>query len=549
MAFQYLKNNSNSNGLRQRLSNRLTILFLSAIVLFSLIGEFAKIMFSLNHNENMYITASILVVQNKIPYKDFAYVQMPYLPLLYGNLYRLMKISSYYLLIGKIISFLSLCISAAAIFFVAHRVIKDVSLSLSVGILFLLNTSILGSAMEVSNYIIPIALSLVSFALFEVSINSNRVRPFGFAIAGFFLAVAIGVKLTYATVAIPFIVVCILHQVISRFSTDNTNNKTSFVYILLPFITGLLVGLLPIFFYLSDIGTFIFNNYGYHIVNAQWRQDTGYTSGMSLFSKIIFARDIFFQTDNLILILGVLLGIVLFAKRNSRTIRQTIKEELTKGTLLAFLLFLIAIPTAFAPTPSFPQYFVMPVSFLFLLLVYSQAPKPSQEPSKLLIRILHKKLILILVLVSLMYNGPSLGKSIYHLMNRNSWSGLYVHDISINIRNTLLINGVDINSKIATLSPLYVIEANLPIYSELSTGPFTYRIGDLLTSEDRKHFVVTSPNSIWNLLSKDRPSAILVGFEEDLDIPFIVYAVAHHYKKVDGFFGGGDLYILKTDKP
>ena len=42
------------------------------------------------------------------------------------------------------------------------------------------------------------------------------------------------------------------------------------------------------------------------------------------------------------------------------------------------------------------------------------------------------------------------------------------------------------HGKIATLSPLYAIEANLPIYHELATGPFLYRVGDLLRPEQRK---------------------------------------------------------------
>lgn len=64
--------------------------FFAAVIFLGLIGDFAKIMTLLNHNEHMYITAGVLVSQNKILYKDFAYLQTPYLPLLYGGLYKIL---------------------------------------------------------------------------------------------------------------------------------------------------------------------------------------------------------------------------------------------------------------------------------------------------------------------------------------------------------------------------------------------------------------------------------------------------------------------------
>jgi hypothetical protein len=262
---------------------------------------------------------------------------------------------------------------------------------------------------------------------------------------------------------------------------------------------------------------------------------------MSLLSKIVYSHEIFFQADNLILLIGILLGIGFYIK-NLQTIKQTIVRTPT-GAFLAFLLFLIAVATALAPTPAVPEYFAMPISFLFLLLIYSYASKSIE------ISTWYRVVLLILVLASVAYNGPSYFRSIYHLTDKNEWSGFYVHDISMNVRNALIANGLGTNRKIATLSPLFVIESNLPIYSELSTGPFLYRSGDLLTSEQRKHFVGTSPKSIGNLFNEDPPAAILVGYEGDLDKPLVEYAIANDYKKVNGFWGGGELYVLDISTP
>ena len=514
-------------------NNKFILWFLILIVLFGIVGAFAKIMSGFNHNEHMYIAAGVFVAQNKEIYKDFAYLQTPYLPLLYGNLYRFLGITSYYLLIGKLISFTFLSISSMVLFLLARRVLNDIVLSLSVVALFLLNMSIVGPATEVSNYIMPIAFSLASFYVFTISFVENQIKPFGIALAGVFLAISIGAKLTYAAMIIPFIATILFYPLVSEHSAITA--RKNIVYALFLFIAGIGIGLLPMFFFMSDIQSFIFNNLGYHIVNTQWRHITGFSGPMSLSSKLFYAREIYFNADNLILLLGILLGLG-FSIWNPQTIRWSIKK-IPIGAFLAFLLVLIAVPTALVPTPSFCQYFAMPVSFLFLLLLYSCASKSVE------ISTLHRILLLILVSMSVTYTGPLLIKPIVGLTHRNGWTGLMVHDASMNVRNALIDNGLGTDGKIATLSPLFVIESNLNIYPELSTGPFLYRVGDLLTAEQRNRFVGTSPKSIGELFTEDPPVAILVGYEGILDQPLVEYAIANDYKKVDVAGISGEFYI------
>lgn len=99
------------------------------------------------------------------------------------------------------------------------------------------------------------------------------------------------------------------------------------------------------------------------------------------------------------------------------------------------------------------------------------------------------------------------------LAHKETWIALRSHDVSTNVQNVLIENGIATDRKIATLSPIYAIESNLPTYSELSTGPFLFRVGDLLTPEQRKHFAGTSAESLDNLFAEDPPAAILVDYE------------------------------------
>ena len=72
------------------------IFFLISLILLS--GIFSYMMISHRwYDENMYISAGELIQNNSL-YKDFAFLQMPYLPIVYGAIFKLMG-TSYHLLI------------------------------------------------------------------------------------------------------------------------------------------------------------------------------------------------------------------------------------------------------------------------------------------------------------------------------------------------------------------------------------------------------------------------------------------------------------------
>ncbi len=513
--------------------DRLAIWLLLSLLLFACIGAFAHIMTSFDHNEHMYITAGVLVAQGQDLYRDFAYLQTPYLPFLYAGIYRVLGISSFYLLTGKLISFSFLMISAMTLFLVTRRVLDDVVAGLSVVLLFLLNRTILNVATEVSNYILPLSLSLLSFYVFTVSIESH-IKPLGIAFVGFCLAIAAGVKLTYAPIAIPFIAAAL----VILFKRSNGITVRCWVLcICLPLVAGAAIGLFPLLFFLSDFDLFLFNNLGYHLTNTQRLLNAGFTERMSLYSKLVYAHHLFFRADNLPIVLAILLGLGFFDKNNRTTDETVCKTQV--GLWLALLLVIVAIPTSFVPTPSYAQYFAMPESFFFILLVYSAGLMP-EKPWRL-----YRRLLLTLVVVSVAYDGQVLARDISRLPDRDAWVALHVHAISMNLRSLLPDRFSSTHGKIGTLSPLFAVEANLPVYSQLTTGPFLYSVGDLLTRGQRDRMVGTSPNTIANLFAKDPPTAIIVGFEGELDKPLRDFALCNNYSQVHVPGLRGILYVRR----
>ena len=506
------------------------IWFFAAAILFAIAGDLAKIMTSLNHNEHMYITAGVLVSQNKVLYRDFAYLQMPYLPLLYGGLYQLLGITSFYFLWGKLVSFLALIASASVLFLIARRAWGEVTIASGLAALFLLNMSIVNPAREASNYIVPVFLSFLAVYFFEIAQRNPNRKWLLMAITGILSALAVGVKLTYAPILFPFMAVIVLFSIYSKESF-----LAGITHQFLPFLAGLLIGFLPMAgFIVQDPAVFMFNNLGYHTINTQWRILTGYTDNMSLSSKFVFAGETFLKADNLMLLFGILFG----AGLTILHFRQT--KQFSAGGVLALFLFLSGLISALFPTPSFSQYYAVPISFLFILFIYLWAVKLDEA-------FLYRRMILtILVLSSLLYQGSSLFDSISKLRYRHNWTPLHVRDISIKLREVLQENQPQANGKVATLSPLFAVEAGLPIYPELASGPFLYRVGDLLSAEQRNHFVGTSPATIHDLFEKDPPAAILTGFEGELDQPLVVFALAKGYKKIDLSNFEGNLYLYQA---
>lgn len=506
---------------------------MALIVLVAFAGAVGTILTVLDHNEHMYMAAGVLVAQNKVIYRDFAYLQMPYLPLLYGRLFQWLHIQAYYLLVGKLVSGFFLSLSTLTLFLIARRLLGQLELCLGIVALFLLNTTIVGPAAEASNYIAPLACSLLSFYAFCLSTAPPRLKPLGLLLSGLCLALAIGVKLTYAPLVVAFLLAIGLLPSDRSTLTAALNYRVT--HALAPFSAGLILGLLPLLGYLWDWDRFLFNNVGYHDLNTQWRQLTGYAGAMSLAAKLDFARQVFSRPDNLILIASVLLGLGLAFARVPG-LGQTAKR-LPPASLLALLFLLVAVPSALAPTPSFFQYFALPVSGLFLLLIGAWA-----LPGKDAIWWPGHLLLLMLTLASMAVSGAGL-HTVTRLADRGAWSGVSVQRVAASVRQALEAAGADAAGKVATLSPLYAIEANLPIYPQLATGPFLFRVSDLLTAEQRQRFVAVSPQTLSDLLDADPPAAILVGFEGDLDATLRAYALDHDYRRQDNMAGGAELYV------
>jgi hypothetical protein len=516
------------NAREIQINSRLSVLAVGLLVGFLALGLFSQAVHNNSHNEQMYVAAGYLVTHGERLYEDFAFVQTPYAPLVYSLFFRL--IGSYFLLTAKLVNFAFILAADILIYVTARRETDERVFSLTISALFLANYYLLRTAIEASNYTIPIACSLGAYYLF-IRYMANPRRALAFFFSGLLLAVAIGAKLYYATLVIPFGVASLLYPSIASL-------RSRFLGGAVPMAAGAIIGAAPLVYYaVRDWDRFAFNNLGYHLLNAQWRTENGFTATMTWASKLDTARDLLANPSYLLIISWLALAITVLMTQN-HSMRQF--TWLSPSVALSGMLTVFALATAFTPRPLFPQYFAMPVPFFLVLMaaLYAQMTQPLRSA-------LLQAAVIATVLVTITVLPRHTGSLKRALQPGDRWAGTESVTASQVIANEIEASAtkIDESTKVATLSPVYAIETGQPIYRELATGSFVYRIGDLLSDEERAKYHATSVSTIDQLLDADPPAAILIGDEGELEIPLINYAQSRGYTAVEEKVTDRQLYV------
>jgi hypothetical protein len=481
-----------------------------------------------NHNEHMYIAAAWLVRADLALYRDFAYVQAPYLPLLYAAVFGVTG-TSHYLLFGKLASYAFAVTTGIFLFLACRRVSRDATLSLSLVAVLLLNSCVIDASSEASNYAMPMALSMGGLYLFLRASGRGWSRIVLMFLAGVLLSAASCTKLYYLVVPLPLAVLCL------RSSPGERDGRAALAVSFLPFMAGLLAGALPAIWYmLQDFELFAFNNLGYHRITGAWRDTVGSRAPMSCKEKLDYASSLFVRISYFMPIVLLVTTLVASLRRlpgNPRWSRKTA----VAGGLLCLVLFTFA--AAFFMRPLWEQYLAMPVPFM--LVCTAALAGLLTEDERWTVRTASVVMVTLLVLCA--HSGHL--RSLKRLGRADSWQVSRIHGVAREIGEALEEAGA--RGKVATLAPVYVVDADLPIYSELATGPFLYRVGDRLTGAERTRYHATSPESISDLLEEEPPAAILVGYERHLEGPLVEFARKSGYRKARLEIGGGTLYIRR----
>lgn len=373
--------------------------------------------------------------------------------------------------------------------------------------------------MLVSNNLLPVPFVLLGLYFFLSGVDRPVPDWRLCLLSGLFLALGIGFKVNYVFVLPPFAVASLLVPRQRPFAVRLRST-------VLPMLAGGVIGGAPALYYLLLTPGELLS----HIVRWHQTAHRVFWGGsdepkvFSLAEKIQLAETVWFSGAMMLSLVAVAAFGLMSATGNSHHAGTRLRERLGWPVILTFGLVVMGAVVSFIPTPSFPQYFVPPMAFLIVLaaLLYARLDMDKREAAR--------PLLMALMVLALVTGASRLAADAGKILRPSKWTGISVHrlaaDMAIEIRSA---GG---NGKVATLSPVYPLEAGLKIYPEFAAGPFMYRTADLIKPADRKYFRLVSETGLPAFLDADPPAAILVGLEGVQDNGLRSYAMTRGYRIV-----------------
>lgn len=474
------------------------VLFYAAItsISFSVSG-------GLDHDEHQFMASAFMVAKYGLhPYQDFAYFHMPNLVYIYAPFF----FTPYPLLLARI--FVGICgfgICATLFFytrylFSGYSRFASITIPICITILFLHCSLYKFAVSHVWNHTPSTFFALLGFLIHCHALRSSNPIKFYF-FSGACLGMALGIRLSFAPLIIPFL--------ITIFYFQEGSFKQKCTYVLAFGVGGLLSNMLAIFFFFTSFHDFWFGNLSYAQLNTLYREEMAFTRTMTLFGKFKNLIQSFIKIPtNLLVTLSCFYSLALFRFNRSKNSDLPKFQLLFVSLCLPFVFF-----GSLAPTPIWYQYYFALVPFLMLLIIFTLSDSQSGKLSIINILPFVFFVIISFSIIPLKSNF-SIAKVILSPM---SLPPLSIQMESEELRN--LINPKKQNRNIISLSPLFAVSSKLPIDERFVTGPFAWRVSHLLSDEEANIRGLPIRSKIKRYVEAKRPSAIITGREEELEIP------------------------------
>jgi hypothetical protein len=442
-----------------------------------------------SRDEQIFFSVSLLAGAHDL-YSVLGFNHLPNLPLLTGPL---LQAADRPFLVARLIVFVAWLASLGLIGVHAlretgSRALAGLSLLLLASSPLLLNET--GTLF--SNNLLPVPFALAGVILFLRAVEADPPDARRLLAAGVLLAFAAGLKANYLFVIVPVGVAALLMP--ARLSPGQR-----LLHVAGPLLVGGVIGGAPTLIRLArDPQGLLAHVVGYH--TGPHRAQAAASSEdlvISLGDRILLARQLWGDGGTLLTGFLCVLLVLLLLRQGWRPGR---------GFWLLGAIILLGAVMGLVPTPSFPQYFSLPVPFLILMLLLLAGALEGQG------RALAAPALLALGLMVLAVDGPRLARDLPKLARPAMWVPMKVHDIS---RQVVAATGA---GPVVTLSPVYVLEAGGRIYPELAGGPFVYRVAHLIPAAQRPYYrAIVGPDNLAAFLAAAPPAGVLVGEHGPLD--------------------------------
>lgn len=463
---------------------------------------------NLSPDEHQHIAAGALLVRDSlIPYKDYPFFHMPYLPFIYGGIYAL---SDHLLLSARLFSVVCATFAGVVIFCVSRRVFRERAgrLAVPLGAVALFVTASLftyttGLAWNQESAML---CALLSFAFYVAGFHSPRPGRWIFATA-LFLGLAIGIRITLAPLGGALILMVVW------FPPTAGDRGRFFALAAL----GITLALLPAFILFAQTPeNFLFGNLEFAKANVRFLERSG--SAMTFVKKLRFMLD---QIARNLPLVGAFVVTTTIAVLHARSSGRRLPREMK----MVFLILPFLLTGALAPSPVYRQYFYPLLPFLVLGGVYAAASVADSAA--------WWKRTIICGALSVMVSTLLAVSSYRHLrqvFSPDEWVPLHFHERAVKLCSIVPRGG-----RILTLAPSGPLEAGLSIYPELATGLPAWRITLYVADERRAGLRLLDIPSLEKRMTTDPPAAFFFSPERYPE-PFLrALAQAHGFTSVTAF--------------
>jgi hypothetical protein len=453
-------------------------------------------------DEEVYVTPAYLAQHMRL-YADFLYLQTPIYPLVLSRLLILFSNVSPFL-IARLLS-AALAIGSVVVFFsLAARLSKSQRAAAILACLFASSPLMLLAYGSARNDIMPIFFGLcgVWFVLRGLDVDSKQSGSYlTLFLAGFFMALAVGAKVTAAFIPLSAMIYIVLRSKVR----------------LLPLVLGGAAGSLPIVYYATTAyDQFLFGNLIFHLtIYKAFFADIGMTNYIAWPYKV---RTIVstWAAEPALMVAGLLIVVVIFTAWR----RGLLSKYLLADRMFIILLMVTALPLTFLPTSAGKQYLQPAVPYVLLscAVLYPLAQKILQRRQMLFFG----KMAVAVLALQVGRFGIEAGQN----LSPSLWAVTEVHGLSAFIARHVE------KGRVATLYPILALDAGSPIYSEFSLGVFFFRSGNHLAPERVMELNGVSPQTLPLLLGMTPPAAVFIGTLV-YDRPLFDWAQRNCYVAVD----------------
>jgi hypothetical protein len=458
---------------------------------------------AVNHNEHMYVAAARLWAERRM-YLDYAYLQAPLLPMLNAALFALTG-GEQLLLASRLHVAVWGALALGTLYWLGRSLPNgDRTVGLAAALAVGSHGLFLSNAAESSNYMLPLAASLMSlFTLLRAT------TPAWMVASGLLSGLAVACKSFYLFLGSGMFAMVWSVRGLAA---------------LVPWAIGAVAGTLSASFYwIRDHETFYFGNLGYHLANVEYWRGRG-SQLLTLPQKLGFFGDLALTEPSLIAFaaLAFVSSIVLIRTRASL-------DAAVRMCLCSWGLSFVALGIALLPSPPFPQYFAIPLVFTIVTAAVSCAGLGRPW----------KAGFVALCLAGLAFSPAT--RQLWNSAPRQRSVPAQLREDALRLRELV---GCSREKRIATLAPVFALEAHCDIYPELATGAFTYRIADQLDPAKQQRLRIVGPKRLQSLLDAQRPAAILIGLNRRYESGLEQYARANGYQRSPvRFMAGGRVWL------